>query len=153
MTRLIFWRLLQLPLLLWVIYTVTFVLAWLAPGDPLLREGRKPPPEVQAAMRAAYDLDNPAAFYVQYLIGKPRHGGGRTGGVVRGNFGPSLFYKDEVVSQILADGLPVSAELGLAAMIAALLIGVPVGVMGAVRRGSAAGAGGLAMTLIGISLP
>jgi oligopeptide transport system permease protein len=153
MTRLIFWRLMQLPILLWIIYTVTFALAWLAPGDPTQREGRRPPPEVVAAMKAKYNLDDSKAFYIQYLIGKPLPAGGRTGGVLRGDFGPSLFYKDEVVSQILADGLPVSAELGLAAMILALAIGVPVGVMGAVRRGSAAGAGGLAMTLVGISLP
>ncbi len=148
MTRLLVSRLVQLPLLLIVIYTVTFILAWLAPGNPLEREGRKPPPQVQEAMRSKYNLDDPWAFYVQYLIG--REGGG---GVIRGDFGPSLFYTDWRVSEIIADSLPVSVQLGTAAILLALVIGVTAGVTGAVRRGRAIDHATLAVALIGVSLP
>jgi ABC-type dipeptide/oligopeptide/nickel transport system permease component len=69
MTRLILTRLAQLPLLLMVIYTVTFLLAWVVPGNPLEVEGRKPPVEVQEAMQARYNLDNGWVFYWDYLAG------------------------------------------------------------------------------------
>ena len=67
MTGLILRRLSQLPLILLVIYTITFVLAWLLPGNPLQNpEGRKPPPEVVEEMQRQYDLDNPWHFYTGY---------------------------------------------------------------------------------------
>jgi len=153
MTRLIFWRLVQLPVLLIVIYTVTFVLAWAVPGNPLEQEGRKPPQEVVEAMKAQYNLDDPVAFYVQYLIGKPTETGGRVGGVIRGDFGPSLKYKDWTVSQIVGDALPVSIQLGAAAILIALIVGVTAGVLGAVNRGKAVDHATLSVALIGISLP
>src|SRR5262249_12675032 len=61
-------RLLQLPLLLLVIYTVTVTLAWWVRGNPLENpEGRRPPPEVEAAMKAQYKLDSFPKFYGSYL--------------------------------------------------------------------------------------
>lgn len=153
MTRLIFWRILQLPLLLMIIYSVTFVLAWMIPGNPLEQEGRKPPPEVQEAMLAQYNLDDPWTFYVQYLVGKPGGENGWEGGVLRGDFGPSLRYKDWTVAQIISDALPVSIQLGIAAILIALVIGVTSGVAGAVRRGSVWDLTTLSVALIGISLP
>ncbi len=152
MLRLIFWRLIQLPILLWIIYTATFVLAWLVPGNPLQQEGRKPPKEVMEAMQKAYNLNDPEKFYIEYIIGKPSPTG-REGGIIRGNFGPSLYYKDEVVSTIIADALPVSVPLGLMAITLAVIIGVPAGVMGAVRRGGLSDVMSLTLSLLGISLP
>ena len=68
MLALIARRLLQLPLILLVIYTITLTLAWWVPGNPLENpEGRKPPPEVQAAMLAQYNLDSFPRFYWSYL--------------------------------------------------------------------------------------
>ena len=59
MTGLSVRRLLQLPLILLVIYTITFMLAWLIPGNPLEQpEGRRPPAEIVQAMEARYDLDD-----------------------------------------------------------------------------------------------
>ncbi len=67
MTTLILRRLLQLPLILIVIYTITFVLAWLLPGNPLENpEGRRPPPEVIEEMKRQYDMDSPWRFYFGY---------------------------------------------------------------------------------------
>src|SRR5437588_7035685 len=68
MLALIARRLLQLPLILVIIYTLTLALAWAVPGNPLENpEGRKPPEEVVQAMRAQYNLDNFWKFYFSYL--------------------------------------------------------------------------------------
>ncbi len=144
MTGLILRRLAQAPLILLVIYTVTFVLAWALPGSAVLRdEGRAPPPEVLAAMEARYNLDNPVAFYVGYLKGV----------VTRFDFGPSLRYADWSVNEILAGSLPISIALGLLAIAIALGIGLSVGVAGALRPGSWLDAATLSLALIGVSLP
>src|SRR6476659_7290952 len=68
MLYLIIRRLLQLPVILVVIYTLTLALAWAVPGNPLENpEGRRPPPEVVDAMKAQYKLDNFWKFYGSYL--------------------------------------------------------------------------------------
>ncbi|MDG1899618.1 MAG: hypothetical protein P8I74_07100, partial [Phycisphaerales bacterium] len=68
--RLIGWRLVQLPFILVIIYTLTFMLAWLIPGNPLEQpEGRRPPDEIVQAMEARYDFDDPMTFYFEYLGG------------------------------------------------------------------------------------
>jgi len=154
MTALIVRRLLQLPIILLVIYTVTFCLAWLIPGNPLENpEGRQPPAEVQQAMLERYNLHSPTAFYFDYL--------GKASGVsyVLGmndtpfDLGPSLTHQDWSVGEILASGLPVSMTLGLAAILIALVIGVTSGAIAAMKPGSAADAISLAIALIGVSLP
>ena len=68
MIGLIVRRLLQLPLILAVIYTLTLWLAWGIPGNPLENpEGRQPPAEVIEAMKAQYNLDSFGSFYTSYL--------------------------------------------------------------------------------------
>ena len=147
-------RLAQLPLLLLAIYTLTFTLAWIAPGNPFDgAEGRRPSPEAQAAMRAQYRLDDPVGFYFDYL--------GKASGIswVLGkaprpfDLGPSLKNRDWSVNEIIADGAPVSLTIGLAAILLALGIGLCAGVVGALRPGSAADAGTQLLAVIGISVP
>jgi ABC-type dipeptide/oligopeptide/nickel transport system permease component len=108
MTGLIVRRLLQLPLILLVIYTLTFCLAWLIPGNPLEKpEGRRPPREVAQAMMEQYNLDDPWTFYWDYL--------GKAAGVswiLRQHdrpfdLGPSLTHQDWTVNEILGAGLTV----------------------------------------------
>lgn len=137
-------RLLQLPLILLAIYTVTFLLAWALPGSAVVSdEGRAPPPEVLAAIEARYGLDDPVRFYFTYL-----------GDVLfRLDFGPSLRYPDWTVNQIVASALPVSVALGLTAILIATFIGLAAGVIGALRPNSVADIATLALALIGISLP
>ena len=142
MLRLIVIRLLQLPLILAVIFAVTFTLAWLIPGNPLQTEGRRPPPEVEAAMLRQYNLDSPWNFLRSYLSD-----------AVRGDFGPSLQYPGERVSDMIIEALPISAELGVAALIVALFIGTVAGVLGALRPRSLIDASSLAVALVGVSLP
>ena len=146
-------RLAQLPLLLLAIYTLTFMLTWVLPGSPLEGEGRQASAETQAAMRAQYKLDDPVAFYFDYL--------GKASGIswVLGkapkpfDFGPSLKHQDWTVNEILADGVPVSLTIGIAAIMVALVIGVVSGVVGALRPGSAADAATQLLAVVGISVP
>lgn len=150
MTRLILVRLLQLPLILAVVFMITFVLAWLIPGNPLERaESKRPPPEIEKAMLAEYNLDSPASFLSGYVEG-----------VVFGSeqygwpdFGPSLQYRGQRVSDIIANGLPVSATLGALALVIALVIGTLAGVAGALWPKSPLDLASLTAALLGISLP
>lgn len=154
MIGLIVRRLIQMPLIIFVVYTITFCLAWLIPGNPLENpEGRRPPPEIMQAMLEQYKLDNPWNFYWDYL--------GKASGVswVIGDndrpfdLGPSLTHQDWTVNEILAAGLPVSIALGLIAILLACAIGITAGVIGGVKPGSAKDFLTLLVALIGISLP
>lgn len=153
MLRLIATRLLQMPLILLAIYTITFALAWLIPGNPLEREGRAPPQEIVDAMKAQYNLDSPFVFFWDYL--------GKASGVsfVLGrhpqpfDLGPSLTHENWSVNEILGAGLPVSITLGLAAILLACIVGLTAGVIGALKPGSARDAVTLIIALVGISLP
>lgn len=174
MLTLIARRLLQLPLILAVIYTITLGLAWAAPGNPLENpEGRRPKPEVIEAMKRQYNLDSFWSFYGSYLFnisglkwaGAEMSGSAeeaeeaaRQAGVappVRYVFdmGPSLQYEDWRVNEIVRDALPVSVILGGAAILVALVIGVTAGVIGAVKPNSFADLMTLAVAMVGISLP
>lgn len=143
MVRLIVSRLLQLPLIVGVIFLATFMLAWWIPGNPLERpEGQRPPPEVQQAMLRQFNLDSPWSFLRSY-----------TAGLLQGDLGPSLKHPDQRVNDILASGLPVSATIGLAALIVALHIGLLAGIVGALRPGSVWDMSSLGVALLGVSLP
>jgi len=174
MLGLILRRLLQLPLILLVIYTLTIVLAWAIPGSPLDKpEGRQPPPEVREAMKRQYDLDSLPRFYISYLSNAlgitwvsdqisgraaRRAESAQAAGMAPPrryvfDLGPSLQYEDWRVNEIIADNLPVSMTLGLAAVLIALVIGVGAGVVGAARPNSIADLATLAVALVGVSLP
>lgn len=154
MIGLIIRRLIQMPLILLVIYTITFGLAWLIPGNPLEKpEGRRPPPEVMQAMLEQYKLDNPWNFYWDYL-GKASGASWVLGMHDRPfDLGPSLTHQDWTVNEILAAGLPVSIALGLIAILLACGIGISAGVVGGLKPGSIADFLTLLVALIGISLP
>ena len=147
-------RLLQLPLIVLAVYTLTFVLAWSVPGNPLENpEGRRPSAEIVEAMKKQYKLDDPVAFYFDYLekasgIGYLR---GKTDRVF--DLGPSLKQPDWSVNEILSTGLPVSITLGLSAMVIALMLGLFAGLVGGLRPGSPADLATQLVAIIGISLP
>jgi len=143
MTRLLVSRLIQLPIILATVFVLTFVLAWVVPGNPLENEdGRRPPPEVIEAMKRQYNLDSPWSFVGGYLSG-----------LVRADLGPSLIYRDQTVAGIIADGLPVSARLGAMALIFALLFGTLAGVAGSLFPRTPMDLSSSVVSLIGISLP
>ena len=147
-------RLALLPPLLLAIYTITFALAWVAPGNPLENpEGRRPPPEIVEAMKRQYHLDDPMAFYLEYL-GKASGVSWIMGGAPRPfDLGPSLRQPDWTVNEILADALPVSVTLGAAAMLLALVIGLTAGTIGGLRPRSVADAVAQVLSMVGVSVP
>jgi oligopeptide transport system permease protein len=174
MLALIVRRLIQLPLIVGVIYTLTLVLAWAIPGNPLENpEGRRPDEAVAAMMKAQYNLDSFPKFYFSYLDSASGLKWARDslGGLAAReaelaaaaglpppdrpvfDLGPSLKHRDERVNSILAAALPVSVTLGLMAIIIAVAIGVLAGVVGAVKPNSLADLSTLVVALIGISLP
>ena len=129
-------------LVLWVVATLTFLLLRLAPGGPFDSE-RKLPPEVIANLEAKYHLNEPVwQQYLRYLSA-----------ISRGDFGPSYKYLDRGVSEIIADTLPTSAVLGALAILFALLIAFPAGLLAAYFRNSALDRLCMFIATLGISLP
>ncbi|MDG2032128.1 MAG: ABC transporter permease [Phycisphaerales bacterium] len=147
-------RLVQLPFIVLAVYTITFVLAWLIPGNPLENpEGRRPAPEIIAAMEQQYNLSDPVDFYFSYL-------GNATGiswligdAAYPFDLGPSLQQRDWTVNEILMDGIPVSLVLGFSAILIATVVGLGAGVIGGLRANSIADVSTQSIALIGISLP
>ena len=111
-----------IPLLLAVL-TLSFFLVRLAPGSPFQREAELPE-EIRASLASGYGFDKPLhQQYFQYL-----------GNALRGDFGASFIYKDKQVSEIIAEALPVSAQIGALAMLFAVVVGVSLGLLAAVRQ-------------------
>ena len=101
---------------LFVLVTLSFFIIRLAPGGPFDQQ-QALPPEIRANLDAAYGFDQP--LIVQY--------GRYLAGVVQGDLGPSLRYKDFTVTELIARGLPLSLTIGLAAALLAFFTGVPLG--------------------------
>lgn len=142
MLRLLVGRLLGALPTLFVIITITFFLIRLAPGGPFDQE-RRLPPEIEANLQAAYGLDQPVLVqYGRYLAG-----------LLRGDFGPSFKYRDFTVTELIADGLPVSVTLGLTAMLCAVLIGVPLGSLAALHRNRWPDHALRVVAVVGIAVP
>jgi len=143
MLRFIAWRLVQFPLILAIIYLLTFLLAWVAPGSPFERTDRKLSPEALAAIKRTMKADQWYTFLAHYPWRI----------ITQGDFGPSFEYGEWTVNDILKDSLPVSITLGLVALTIAVLGGVAIGTLAAVQRGGPADWISLTIALIGISLP
>ena len=117
-------RILLALLTIWVVVTVTFFVVHLVPGGPFMSE-KSVTPEVQAALEAKYGLDKPLfEQYITYLKDI----------VTEFDFGPSIKTRGRDVIEIIADGMKTSAVLGLIAAGAALIIGVVLGAVAALRR-------------------
>jgi oligopeptide transport system permease protein len=127
---------------LWVIATLTFFMMRFAPGGPFLAE-RDIPETVRAQLESKYGLDKP--LWQQYLT--------FLGNAVRLDFGPSYKYPARQVTEIIFEAFPVSLELGGWALLLAVLIGVPIGVIAAVRQNTGADFAAMAAALAGVSIP
>ncbi len=113
--------LLLIPTLL-VIYTLTFVLIHATPGGPWSQGDKPVPPVVLKRLNAAYGLDKPLwKQYIDYLWN-----------ILHGDFGPSFSSRSRSVTDIIRDSFPVSIQLGIIAMVIALMVGLPLGVIGAI---------------------
>ena len=126
MLRFMLIRILQALPVIFVVITATFFLVRSAPGGPFDQE-KVVIPEVKKALEAQYRLDLPLhEQYFAYL-----------GDLAQGDLGPSFKYPGRSVNEILFAGLPVTAELGLYALIIALCIGVTAGVFASLRPNTA----------------
>jgi oligopeptide transport system permease protein len=125
-----------------VIITVSFAIIRLAPGGPFDQEQTLSAP-VRANLERLYGLDQPLPIqYVRYLVA-----------LAHGDFGPSLRQRDFTVSELIGQGLPLSAALGLCAIALAVLTGIPAGIAAALWRGHGVDFGVSSVAAAGIALP
>lgn len=138
-----FKRLGQVPIVLLVVTITIFTIVRATPGDPIqIMLGMQTSPDAVDALRREFHFDQP--LYKQYLIW--------LGDVVQGDLGRSVRLNQSVGS-LLADRFPVSFRLALAAMVFAILISVPLGMLSALRRNSWVDYLCTGVTLIGFSIP
>jgi oligopeptide transport system permease protein len=119
-------RLIWLAITLWAVFTVTFVLMRSVPGGPFDRE-RIVPEEIKQNLERRYDLDKPPL--VQYWLEFERI-------FFHGDLGYCMNTGDYSVNYVIAQGLPISAALGLLALTFAVTFGLLTGVISAAMRGS-----------------
>lgn len=130
-----------IPTLLFLI-TISFFMMRLAPGSPFAGE-KNLPPAVLANIEAKYNLNDPLGMqYLNYLWQ-----------LLHGDFGPSFKYKDYTINELLIQNLPVSFELGLYAFIVAVLIGVTIGVIAALRQNGFVDYILMTLAMIGVAVP
>ncbi len=127
---------------MFVIITLAFFMMRAAPGGPFDME-RRLPPEIEKNLKAAYDLDKPLIQQYAIYLGK----------AVQGDFGPSFKNKDFTVAELIGNGLPVSARLGLWSMGLALLIGTSLGIVAALRQNRWQDYSVMSVAMLGITIP
>ena len=136
-------RLALIPVLLWMVATLSFFLLRAVPGGPFDRERAPASREAEAALKARYHWDEPLwRQYERYL-----------GNVIRGDLGPSLKYRDHSVNDLLGQTVPVSLSLGAMAFGVAIGLGIPLGALAALKRGGWADYAAAGLTLVGVCVP
>lgn len=124
-----------------VLVVVTFLLMQLLPGDPFTG-GKALPDNVMAAMKAKYGLDKSVPEQLILYIGN----------ILHGDFGISI-PDGRAVSDVIGEAFPVSFSLGIRALIFAFIMGVLLGIVAAVKRGTAWDSAAMFIALIGVSVP
>jgi peptide/nickel transport system permease protein len=136
-------RLAQLIPTLFFVSVIIFSLLHLLPGDPaLVMAGEEHDPAVIEQIRHLYHLDAPLPVQYVYWVN----------GLLHGDLGQSIRWSDSVAN-LLAHALPVTAQLAMMAIIIAFAIGVPAGIISAVKKGTAWDYGANIFALWGISTP
>jgi oligopeptide transport system permease protein len=130
-----------IPTLL-IIITLSFFMMRLAPGGPFDAQ-RNLPPEIKHNIEAAYDLDKPVWQQYAIYLGKLAHG----------DLGPSFKNKDFTVTELIAEGLPVSLKLGLSAIVIAIFVGMGLGTAAALRQNKVSDYSVMTAAMIGITIP
>ncbi len=130
-----------IPTLL-IIVTITFFIMRAAPGGPFDQE-QTLPPDMMSNLQRAYGLDRPVwQQYLRYMAS-----------LAHGDFGPSFKYKDFSVTELIMQGFPVTLRLGSTAIALALSVGIPLGVIAAVRHNTMFDYAGMALAVLGIAIP
>jgi oligopeptide transport system permease protein len=135
-------RAISVILVVFVVATGTFILMHAIPGGPFKKE-KALPPAVQRNIEERYKLNDPLwKQYTDYLKN-----------LVRGDLGPSFKYLGRSVNDIIRDGFPVSATLGAWAILFALVVGVPAGIISALNQNRWQDNVVMAIAIIGVSVP
>jgi len=125
-----------------VIITIAFFMMRAAPGGPFDLE-RPMPEETREILLANYGMDKHIVLqYFDYM-----------GDLLRGDMGPSLKLRDKQVSEIIAEGFPVSATIGLFSMLLAITLGSLLGSIAALRQNTAGDFSVMTFAMVGISIP
>jgi oligopeptide transport system permease protein len=135
-------RLVNAIVVLFIITTATWFLMQLLPGSPI-QNAEKLTPEQEAQVAEQYNLDEPLPVqYVMYMTG-----------LVQGDLGNSYLYGGRPVSGIILERLPVSMFLGIQAIIIGLVVGLFLGIMGALKQNSIWDSGAAFLAVLGVSIP
>jgi oligopeptide transport system permease protein len=131
-----------IPVLLLVIF-LTFVMMKQIGGNPFRRTERAVPVAIQQNLERKFNLDDP--WYMQYAY--------YVKGVFTFDLGPSLVTRDRTVNDIIKEHAPKSLELGLYAMLWAIVLGIPAGVVAALRHNSFFDYGLMFLSNVGFAVP
>ncbi len=135
-------RLFAMVITLWIIVTITFFLMHAVPGSPFNQE-RNTSEAVQQNLEAHYHLDEPV--FIQYAI--------YIKSLATLDFGPSIKQSSTSVNEMIGRGFPVSAELGITSLVIAIISGIILGIMAALRHNGAIDYIAMTFAVIGISVP
>ena len=142
MVKFILVRFLQAIPTLFVIATLTFFMTRLAPGGPFDSE-KNIPPEIKEKLEVHFGLDK--HLHEQFIL--------YLGNLLQGDLGPSFKYMGWEVSELIAKAFPVSAQLGIFSLFIALLLGLPAGIIAAIRKNSSYDYFFMTSAMLGICLP
>lgn len=142
MLRFILRRMMYGLITLWLIITVTFVLMHNLPGDPFAGS-EKLNDQQRAALYETYGLDKP--IWVQY--------GTYLKNVAQGDLGISFFYPTREVTAIIKSAFPVSAELGVYALLTGMIAGLTLGILAALNHGKGIDYLSMVTAIVGVSVP
>jgi oligopeptide transport system permease protein len=127
---------------LFLVITVAFFMMRAAPGSPFVNE-RQLSPQIEQAVMARFGMDKPLhEQYVNYLAG-----------VVKGDFGPSLKYRDKSVLDILEENYKVSLILGGVSILLAAMVGMSLGIIAALRQNRIADYFTMGVAILGVCIP
>lgn len=136
-------RVAQALVVIFLITCITFLLMNLVPGGPFLSE-KSPPAQVIAALEAKYGLDKPIPVQLKNYIAH----------ALQGDFGVSMkMQRNRPVTTIIKEMFPVSAKVGVIALVGAIIIGVPIGCIAAYNRGNWIDSFLRVVTTVGVSIP
>lgn len=142
MARYVFKRLVASVITLWVVITITFLLIHTIPGGPFDYE-RNLPDLIKQAIETRYNLNKPLWWqYKEYFVN-----------LLKGDFGPSFAYEGMTVNQLISNGFPISAQLGISVVLTALLLGIPFGIVSALKQGKWQDNFFMFIATLGITIP
>jgi ABC-type dipeptide/oligopeptide/nickel transport system permease component len=144
MSRFLLRRAVSLVFVLFSLTFLTFLIGHLAPGDPiLLLMGQRRDPEAYARLQHLYGLDQPLLTqYFSYI-----------GGLLRGDFGLSFQFEGRPVRALLSQGIGISLQVGGLALLLSVLLGVPMGMLAALRQQTPVDRGVVGLSLALYSIP